>query len=52
MANKAFDNDPMIAELRKKYPKQGPDPEPGESMEHWAKRYLEYVREKYKDILK
>ena len=47
MANKAFDNDPIIMALRQQHPKQGPDPLPGESLEHWAERYLEYVRKKY-----
>ena len=49
--NKAFNNDPVINQLRKQYPKQGPDPKPGENLDHWAERYLEYVREKYKDVL-
>lgn len=47
MANPKFDNDPIILELRKKYPKSGPDPEPGEDINHWAERYLKYVRNKY-----
>ena len=44
MANKKFDNDPIIVALREKYPKNGPDPMPGESMEHWAERFMNYVR--------
>lgn len=47
MSNKKFDNDLVIAELRKRYPKNGPDPKPSESMEHWGERYIEYVRKKY-----
>ena len=46
--NPKFDNDPIILELREKYPKNGPDPEPGEDINHWAERYLEYVRKKYR----
>jgi hypothetical protein len=44
MANKKFDNDPIIVALREKYPKNGPDPMPGETMEHWAERFMNYVR--------
>lgn len=47
MAKKIFDNDPLIEELRERYPKNGPDPEPGEPLDQWAERYLEYVRKKY-----
>lgn len=47
MANKNFDDDPVITELRKKHPKQGPDPKRGESIEQWAGRYMEYIRKKY-----
>ena len=38
---------PFIADLRKKHPKSGPDPLPGESLDIWAERYMKYVREKY-----
>lgn len=47
MANKKFDNDPIILQLRESHPKQGPDPEPGEDINHWAERYMVYVRKKY-----
>ena len=47
MSNSKFDNDPVIVELRKKHPKQGPDPKPGEPLNEWAERYMEYVRKKY-----
>ena len=47
IANKEFDNDPVICALRASHPKSGPDPLPGESMEDWGKRYMEYVRKKY-----
>jgi len=52
MANKMFDKDPFMVQLRKDHPKQGPNPRPGESMEHWAERYMVYVREKHKEVLK
>lgn len=42
-----FDNDPLILELRKKYPKQGPDPKPKEPLDQWAERFLEWVRSKH-----
>lgn len=41
-----FDNDPVVLELRKRYPKQGPDPKPGEPLDRWAKRFLEWVERK------
>lgn len=47
MANKLFDNDPIMLKLRDEHPKQGPDPKPGESLEHWAERYMVYIRRKY-----
>ena len=47
MANHKFDNDPIICDLRKRYPKKGPDPKPGEDINKWAERYMEYVRKKY-----
>lgn len=47
MSNSKFDSDPVIIELRKQHPKQGPDPKPGESLDKWAERYMEYVRKKY-----
>lgn len=47
MMNKNFNNDPIIQDLRKKHKKQGPDPKPGEPLNQWAERYLEYVRKKY-----
>lgn len=40
-------NDPIMIELRKKHPKQGPDPRPGEPLDKWAERYIEYVHKKY-----
>ena len=52
MANKMFDDDPIVLALRKSHPKKGPNPRSGESLEHWAERYLIYVREKYKSNLK
>ena len=45
--NKKFDGDPIIEALRASHPKQGPDPEPGESLDKWAERYMAYVRKKY-----
>lgn len=45
--NPKLKDDPLMIELRKQHPKQGPDPEPGESLDHWAERYMEYVRKKY-----
>ncbi len=45
--NKDFNNDPIIQDLRKKHKKQGPDPKPGEPLDRWAERYLEYVRKKH-----
>lgn len=45
--NPKFNDDPLMLELRERYPKQGPDPEPGEPLDHWAERYMEYVRKKY-----
>lgn len=47
MANPKFDHDPIILALRESHPKSGPDPEPGEDINHWAERYMEYVRQKY-----
>lgn len=47
MSNSKFNNDPVIVELRKKHPKQGPDPKSGEPLNEWAERYMEYVRKKY-----
>ncbi len=47
MANKEFDNDPIICALRASHPKGGPNPLPGESLEDWGKRYMEYIRKKY-----
>lgn len=47
MKKKFGDDDPIIIELRKQHPKQGPDPFPGESLDDWAERYMEYVRKKY-----
>ena len=47
MANPKFDNDPVIVALRESHPKQGPDPLPGEPLDQWAERYMEYVRKKY-----
>lgn len=40
-------DEPFIIELRKKHPKQGPDPKPGEPLDKWAERYMSYVRQKY-----
>lgn len=45
--NKKFDDDPVIMRLRKQHTKQGPDPKPGEPLDKWAERYMEYVRKKY-----
>ena len=45
--SKKFDDDPLMIALRQKYPKQGPDSEPGEPLDQWAERYMEYVRKKY-----
>lgn len=45
--NKKFGGDPIIEALRASHPKQGPDPKPGEPLDQWAERYLEYVRKKY-----
>ena len=45
--NKNFNGDPIIEALRQSHHKQGPDPKPGESLEHWAERYMQYVRKKY-----
>ena len=42
-----LNDEPFIIELRKKHPKQGPDPKPGEPLDKWAERYMEYVRRKY-----
>lgn len=50
MADKRFDDDPLMLELRKKHPKQGPDPKPGEKIEIWAQRYMDYVRKKHNFI--
>lgn len=47
MANHKFDDDPIIRSLRESHPKSGPDPEPGEDINHWAERFMEYVRKKY-----
>lgn len=44
--DKTFNHDPLIVELRKRYPKKGPNPHSGESLDHWAERFLEYVRKK------
>ena len=41
--NKMFNGDPIIEDLRKRYPKRGPDPKPNESMEQWAERYMKYA---------
>lgn len=46
MSNNKID-DPIIAELRKKHPKQGPDPRPGEPFDKWAERFMNYIRKKY-----
>ena len=46
--SKQFDNDPLMIELRKKYPKQGPDPKKCEPLDQWAIRFLEWVKEKNK----
>ena len=45
--NNILSDDPVMIELRKKYPKQGPDPKPGETLDEWAKRYIQYIREKH-----
>jgi hypothetical protein len=45
--NKDFDNDPIVKALREKHKKQGPDPKPGESLDKWAERYMEYVRKEH-----
>ena len=45
--NKNFNDDPIILALRESHLKQGPDPEPGEPLDKWAERYMEYVRKKY-----
>ena len=45
--NKKFDDDPVILTLREQHPKNGPNPEPGEPIDEWAERYMEYVRKKY-----
>lgn len=50
MANKKFDNDPVILELRERYPKSGPDPLPGENLDAWAERFMEYVRNKHPEL--
>ena len=42
-----FDNDPLMLELRKKYPKQGPDPKKGEDLNQWAIRFLEWVKSQH-----
>lgn len=42
-----LNDEPFIIELREKHPKQGPDPKPGEPLDKWAERYMEYVRKKY-----
>lgn len=47
MVNKNFDDDPIITELRKKHPKQGPDPKQGEPIDKWAERFMNYIRKKY-----
>ena len=45
--SKVFDDDPLFEDLRKKHPKSGPDPKPGESLDIWAERYIQYVRIKH-----
>ena len=47
MARQLLKDDPLMAELRERYPKSGPDPLPGESLEDWAERFMDYVRKKY-----
>ena len=47
MMNTKFNGDPLILSLREQYPKQGPDPEPGEPIEHWAERFMEKKKKKY-----
>ena len=47
MAENDADLEHIMERLRKEHPKQGPDRKPGESLEHWADRYMEYVRKKY-----
>lgn len=47
MANHKFDNDPIIQSLRQSHPKSGPDPEPGEDINHWAERFMEYAKQKH-----
>lgn len=43
---KVFDDDPIILDLRERYPKRGPNPRPGESLDDWAERFLAYLRKK------
>ena len=44
---KSMGNDPIMEKLRHEHPKQGPDPLPGEDLDHWAERYMKNVRKKY-----
>ena len=44
--NRELKDDPLMEELRKKHPKSGPDPLPGEDLNVWAERYMRYVRDK------
>ena len=44
---KSLNNEPFMVDLRKRHPKQGPDPKPGEPLDKWAERYMAYVRKKY-----
>lgn len=41
---KILPNDPLMAELRKKYPKRGANPKPGEDLDTWAEKYVGNVR--------
>lgn len=43
---KRLPNDPIIEAMRAKYPKKGPNPKPGEDIDHWAERYLKPLRSK------
>lgn len=36
----------FMDDLRKRYPKRGPDPKPGEALDKWASRYMQRISDK------
>lgn len=46
---KILPNDPLMTELRKKYPKRGINPKPGGDLDDWAEKYVGNVRKNCTD---